>query len=609
MSAILVEQSALGRLSRTVLQHALVLTSIGIPLLSLLVIANAITVGFIDSMLVSLCVAQLAFPLLWLFSNRMPLPLVAILFLTLLGLAAVFVLVRGGLTTSSGAIPVMMIVLSGLFFGRVGSVVSLLSMLALLALSGVAVVNGWMPAINPALWDPHLARNWVRAAVALGVFGGGVAIAVIYVFECMQRENEELQEALAREESERRAKQEAEAERETVRQALAESQRLESLGRLAGGIAHDFNNVLTVIVGSADLAVQECGSDERVRYYLTEIQRASQHAAALTQQLALLGRRDIGLAQVIDLVEYFGRTADTLKRVIPDDITLDIDLSRARGARIRMEPLSLERILLSLVTSARDAIVGAGHIRIDVAIKRASKPGTADQVLLTVADSGSSFDDDTRSSILEPRFTAKRVGRGSGLGLTLVQSLVLDAGGSVNVESLPGEETRVTLSLPRASDDIPAIMAALADYGAEAADVGRGYTIFIVDDQLPVLATIMACLESVGFAVLTSQHGDDALQRVRDGKTKFDLLCLDGVIPGASSSQILAAMRIHHPHLPVVLCSGYTDEELLLRGVPIDEMACVRKPFHPAELVKVILEKLGLPASDSRSRPGPVAAG
>lgn len=586
MPIMLSEKTALGKLGRQVLQHTLAIAAVGIPLITALVVLNAQVAGFLDQTLLAIFACTSVFPLLWLLRNRLSQQVVAIVLLVLLGLSTLAILARGGLTTSSGAIPVLMIVLAGLFFGRVGSFLALLGALLVLCIAGVAVVYQWFPPINLVLWDPHASRTWVRAAVALGVFGGGMAMAVTYVFECMQRENEVLQQALLREAAERSAKEQAEAEREQARTALAESHRLESLGRLAGGVAHDFNNVLTVIMGSAELAMKERRLDDRVRHYLVEILRASQHSAALTQELLMFSRRDISPPQVLDLGDFLQRMGNTLKRVIPSDIKMTIDPGSA-NACVRLVPVNLERVMLNLVANARDAIVGAGTIHISIGLQ------AIETVTLSIRDSGCGLDEATRQRMFEPFFTTKQTGRGTGLGLTLVQSLVIDAGGSVMVESSPGNGTTITLLLPRVLDAEP-LPSSAANLGAKhAADTGRGRTIFVVDDQLSVLATIMACLERAGFNVLTSSHGDEALRLVLDPNMHFDLMCLDGVIPGASSAEILAAMRERRPDVPVLLCSGYVDEELLLRGIQVGELTCVRKPFHPSELVTAIMQKLG----------------
>jgi len=194
--------------------------------------------------------------------------------------------------------------------------------------------------------------------------------------------------------------------------------------------------------------------------------------------------------------------------------------------------------------------------------------------------------------MFEPFFTTKLSGRGSGLGLTLVQSTVMDAGGSITVESAPGKGSTIALLFPRVLDERPAVETDTLKHPQHPANIGSGRTIFVDDDQLSFLGTIMACLEQAGFAVITSSHGDDALRLVRDQSVHFDLMCLDGVIPGASSAEVLAAMRAMRPEVPVLLCSGYVDEELLLRGIQVGELTCVRKPFHPSELVTAILQKL-----------------
>ncbi|MES2603394.1 MAG: ATP-binding protein [Pseudomonadota bacterium] len=585
------ETTPVNKLGREVLYGALSISAIGVPLLSALVIANAIKLGYFNSTVLGICLGTGLFPLLWLLRRRLPFGFVAIGFITLLGLATFALQLRGGLTTSTGAIPVLMIVLSGLVFGRVGSLLCLLISLLSLGFAGFLVVNELTSLVNPTAWDPYLPQTWVRAAVVMLVFGSGIAAAIIYVFESMERETRVLQQALQREAAERTAKELAEGEREHARRALAESHRLESLGRLAGGVAHDFNNILTVIMGNAELALTEARAHPKLSIYLDEIQRASMHSAELTQELLMLSRKDLANPQVINLSDFLQKLRATIQRVIPSDIQLVLDTG-VKNALIRVVPINLERALLNLVANARDAIAGHGRLNIVVGIQPAADAGQMPMVSLSVKDSGSGLDAETQQRMFEPFFTTKHVGSGTGLGLTLVQSFVLDANGSISVHSAPGEGTTITLLFPCVEEGVSAQKAEVLSGDSPMINVGLGRTIFVVDDQLPVLATITACLELAGFRIIGASEGDTAMRMVEDKAVQFDLLCIDGVIPGASSAAIIARLRELRPGIEVVLCSGYVDEELLLRGIQVGELTCVRKPFRPAELVAAILKRL-----------------
>lgn len=585
------EATPLSKLGREVLYSALGIAAVGVPLLSILALANAIKLGYFSPAVLFICLGSGLFPLLWLFRKRLPFRFVAIGLVALLGTATFVLQLRGGLTTSTGAIPVLMIVLSGLVFGRVGSLLCLLTCLLTLGLAGFLVVNELTSLVNPAAWNPSLSQTWVRAAVVMLVFGGGIAAAIIYVFESMGRETLVLQQALQREEAERAAKELAEGEREHARRALAESHRLESLGRLAGGVAHDFNNILTVIMGNAELALTEASANPRLAIYLDEIQRAAMHSAELTQELLMLSRKDLANPQVVNLSDFLQKLRATIQRVIPSDIQLELGVS-VKHALIRVVPINLERALLNLIANARDAMAGHGRLDIMVGIQSAADTGQPPLVSLSVKDSGSGLDAETQQRMFEPFFTTKHVGSGTGLGLTLVQSFVLDANGSISVHSTPGEGTTITLLFPLAEAGVAAPKPEVLSGDSPMVNVGLGRTIFVVDDQLPVLATITACLELAGFRIIGASDGDTAMKMVEDKTVQFDLLCIDGVIPGASSAAIIARLRELRPNTEVVLCSGYVDEELLLRGIQVGELTCVRKPFRPAELVAAIVKRL-----------------
>jgi signal transduction histidine kinase/ActR/RegA family two-component response regulator len=577
-------------LGREVTYRALCMSAVGMPLLSVLALINAYKQQYVNSAVVGVCVGTLLFPLLWVLRQRLPFNVVAVSFHALLGAATAALLLRGGLSTSTGAIPVLMIVLAGLAFGRVGSLLCLLTMLLVQGVAGALVVTG-ITLVEPAAWDPLQPQTWVRASVALLVFGGGIAAAVIYVFESMARETHTLHLALQREAAERSAREQAEAEREHARRALAESHRLESLGRLAGGVAHDFNNILTVIMGNAELALNEARANPKLAILLDEIQRAAMHSAELTQELLMLSRKDLANPQVLNLSDFLQKLRATIHRVIPSDIELVFDTVE-KHALVRVVPVNLERALLNLLANARDAIAGHGRIDIVVGIRHPEEPSQPTMVSLSVKDSGSGLDAETQQRMFEPFFTTKHAGSGTGLGLTLVQSFVLDAEGSIAVHSKPGEGTTITLLFPRVVDTVLRPKPEVLSGDSPVVDVGRGRTILAVDDQLPVLATITACLELAGFRVIAASDGDAAMKLVEDTAVSFDLLCIDGVIPGASSAAIIARLRQVRPGIEVVLCSGYVDEELLLRGIQVGELTCVRKPFRPTDLVAAILKRL-----------------
>jgi two-component system cell cycle sensor histidine kinase/response regulator CckA len=382
-------------------------------------------------------------------------------------------------------------------------------------------------------------------------------------------------------------------ERVELEEQLAHAQKMEALGRLAGGIAHDFNNLLTAMVGYSDfaLALLEAGSDEHRA--VEEILKASQRATALTAQLLAFSRRQVVDRQVLNPNAVVAEMGGLLRRVIGEQIELEMALSR-RAGWVRSDRSQLEQILTNLVVNARDSIPPEGG-RIVVATGSIELgPDNADRLpegsytLISVQDSGVGMDDATVVRIFEPFFTTKQPGHGTGLGLATVYGIVAQSGGAVQVASKLGEGSTFVVLLPQAlpnrdSDEQPPV---------EESDEGPQARILVVEDEDVVRNLVQAALERRGHEVTVASDGVEALRLFDDPAREFDLLLTDVVMPNLNGGELADSVSKLRPELRVVFMSGYTrgtiDEQRLLQS----GRTFLQKPFTVAELLQTVTRTL-----------------
>lgn len=225
---------------------------------------------------------------------------------------------------------------------------------------------------------------------------------------------------------------------------LQQAQRLDAVGRLAGGIAHDFNNILTIIRTNAQMLIESMPENDSRIEDIQEIKQASDRAASLTAQLLAFGRKQILQPKVLDLNECITSVETLLKRVLGGNIIIKTELI-PHGATVLADPTQIDQVIINLAVNARDAMPEGGALTI-----RTGR--TKEMITLTVSDTGTGMDEETKARIFEPFFTTKPLGSGTGLGLAMVHGIVTQSGGHVDVESAPGTGTSITIFLPRAAE-------------------------------------------------------------------------------------------------------------------------------------------------------------
>lgn len=375
---------------------------------------------------------------------------------------------------------------------------------------------------------------------------------------------------------------------------LRQSQRLESIGRLAGGIAHDFNNLLMVITSYTELARGGVSnSNQRVRKRLTEIDRAAERAAGLVRQLLAFGRRQVLRPEVVHVNEMVLRLEVMLSRIIGDNIELVVDLD-CEVRHTKVDPTLLEQVVVNLIVNARDAMPRGGRVSIST---RCIRAGTSDSladgavsewVELCVTDTGEGIDPAVSDQIFEPYFTTKEMEKGTGLGLATVHGIVEQSGGAIEVESSSGRGTTFRVRLPHVREHEAQPIEPSAGPGRPVS----GETILLTEDEENIREAVAEYLESLGLTVLQAEDGVAALEVVSRHEGAIDVVITDLVMPRMSGPELVDRLLAERPELKVIFVSGYTPDAMGEHGIDRDNMCFLQKPFLLGDLEATIREIL-----------------
>jgi PAS domain S-box-containing protein len=383
-------------------------------------------------------------------------------------------------------------------------------------------------------------------------------------------------------------------EREEALQAHFErSRRVEAVGQLAGRIAHDFNNILAVVLNYTQFALEQAARQPRLRADLEEIDTAAQRAADLTRELLTFSRREPLETEDIDLNEIIRAGESMLGRTLGNRITLRSDLSDELWRTAAGEG-QIDQILVQLALNARDAMPDGGVLAISTEnldfdeTSRAGEPDLAPGhfVRLTVADTGIGMSEEVAAHAFDLFFSSKPTGRGSGLGLSTVHSVVRQLGGFVRLYSEPGVGTALKVYLPAATVDGIAIPPDLSP------DDGDGETILLVEDEDAVRRLTSRILSEHGYDVIPADGIDAALAVWQERGAQIDLLLTDVVMPGMSGAALAERLRGERSKLPVLFMSGYTSGVVAREGPP-EGVAVVEKPFSSQGLLRSVRQVLG----------------
>ncbi len=387
---------------------------------------------------------------------------------------------------------------------------------------------------------------------------------------------------------------------EAVRRAnderLRQVQQLESVGRLAGGVAHDLNNMLVAILGYSQFVAQGLAPESEPRRDVEAIIEAAGRSAALTRQLLAFARRDLIEPRRFDLNGTVLAGERMLRLAVGEGIRMELHLAHG-GLYAYADVSRIEQVLLNLILNARDAMPDGGQI--DIETRRVfldesyanQHPGTAIRpshyVMLVVSDTGHGMTPDTLARVFEPFFTTKAFGKGTGLGLATAYGSVKQAGGLLWAYSEVGQGTVFKVYLPEASESDEAPVPPRA--GAAA---GEGRMILVVDDADLVRATTRRALELKGYRCIDVAGGSEALELLRAGREPVDLVLTDVVMPGLSGRDLGSRLETMRPGLPVLFVSGYTEEDIVKRGLLEAGRPFLAKPFTPEAIAAKVGEVL-----------------
>ncbi|ACL05651.1 PAS/PAC sensor hybrid histidine kinase [Desulfatibacillum aliphaticivorans] len=387
-----------------------------------------------------------------------------------------------------------------------------------------------------------------------------------------------------------------------MQRRLSQSHKLEAIGTLAGGIAHDFNNLLSVVLGNAELAVSDTPHDSPAAESLLEIQSAGMRARDVVRQLLEFAKPEGKRKQLVDFIGIVQESIRFLRATIPSTVDIQVKIL-INKAPVMADPSNLYQVMINLCTNAAHAMAGRGGV-LGVNVARHESNGEdpdffalapGEYVRLSVSDTGIGMDAQTQNKIFDPYFTTRDVGEGAGMGLAVVHGILETHGGRIHVESEPEKGSTFTVVFPLASA-LPTAPA-LSGNGYE----GGNERILLVDDEASVLRTVNMMLERLGYQVTPYNDALEALKAFKERPEDFDAIVTDMTMPGLTGVLLAEEAIAVKPGVPVVLCTGYSeniDEETAKdQGIS----AFIMKPVVRREMARVIRFALDGAGSSGRA--------
>ena len=385
-------------------------------------------------------------------------------------------------------------------------------------------------------------------------------------------------------------------EQKKIEAQLHQAQKMEAVGRLAGGVAHDFNNMLSIILGNAEILMEDMDTLNPLMANVQEIHSATRRSADLTRQLLAFARKQTIAPRILDLNQVIEDMLKMLQRLIGEDIEL-VWLPGTRVRPVRMDPSQVDQLMANLCLNARDAIKDIGRVTIETSNVTFNTDYCRDHpgfiegefVMVVVSDNGEGMDRETLENLFEPFFTTKAVGRGNGLGLATVYGIMKQNKGFINVYSEPDKGSTFKLYLPAEN----AMVSEPIDPRPLAPRTGDE-TILVVEDDISILKIAQLILERLGYTVLTASDPGQALQIAQaPGQEAIHVLITDVVMPGMNGRELSDKLIGMYPDIKCLFMSGYTANVIAHHGVLEKGVHFINKPFSRQDLAKKVREVLG----------------
>jgi len=386
----------------------------------------------------------------------------------------------------------------------------------------------------------------------------------------------------------------AAAEQERLQKRLRQAEKMEAVGRLAGGIAHDFNNVLGGILGYGEMLLESAAQDSPEQRYARNLLIAANRARDLVDQILTYSRTQRVARGPVDFGRSVLETVEVIRGSLPEGVTLDLSLPK-EPLVVLGDPTQLHQVVMNLCTNAIHAMAGEGTLAISLqAVELEHEDTFADDTLppggyveLVVTDTGAGMDAATLARIFEPFFTTKEVGRGTGLGLSLVYGIVADSGGATRVTSEPGRGSTFEVYLPRVDAEHAAV-----ELPEQPIERGHGERVLLVDDEKPLLIMTAEQLTRLGYDPAPFSDPHSALASLESMPSAYDLVLTDEMMPGLNGTALAQAVRRARPTLPVILISGHTSPMLTQMALAAGVREVLKKPVQSRELAAALARAL-----------------
>ncbi|MFW2374391.1 MAG: ATP-binding protein [Gammaproteobacteria bacterium] len=394
----------------------------------------------------------------------------------------------------------------------------------------------------------------------------------------------------------------AEYEKERLQRELQQAHKMEAIGQLTGGIAHDFNNMLGVIMGYTEMALDHYGHEvpEKMRTYLETAMKASEQARDLVGQMLIFSRTNNGDALPLQLAPLVKENIKILHSILPSSIKIELDCEHDLP-NILIDPAQLQQMMMNLCVNARDAMDGIGTLSVKLGWRRnindecciCHKIVKDDWIELSVSDTGVGMTAEVLAHLFEPFYTTKEIGKGTGMGLSVLQGIVNGHNAHILIETEPGKGTSFCLLFPPSANNATNVPESNKYFSSDKLVQGEGRHVLVVDDEPELAEYIGTLLRQYGYQITVKTDSQEALSLFQEDPDKFAFLVTDQTMPNLTGVELIQKISAMKPNCPVILCSGYS-EGIDAESAKKMGICYLSKPIDAKRLVRTVGELLGL---------------